>query len=217
MAQELDEGVSYLRALKQPTGDEVGAATPSASTGAGNALQKGSPAIAAGQFHGPEKRRSTRYQCDGSAGMRAEGTDLQTWAKFTDISLHGCCVEAQETYAVGTILHLKLEANGVRIESKGSVRVSYPRGMGISFVEVGEETRIRLKQMLGSVARPTPTPGTGIAFALPVLVPAALLPAIANPTAAVLALFDFFEKRLTLSREDFRRILHETQAPSTKK
>ena len=34
--------------------------------------------------------------------MREEGCDVRTWATFTDVSLHGCYVEAQATYPVGT-------------------------------------------------------------------------------------------------------------------
>jgi hypothetical protein len=68
--------------------------------------------------------------------MRADGCDVHTWAAFTDVSLHGCYVEAQATYPAGAMLPMKLEANGVRLETKGSVRVSYPYlGMGIAFEE----------------------------------------------------------------------------------
>lgn len=54
------------------------------------------------------------------------------WTTFTDISLHGCYVEATTAYRVGVKLGLKLEANGFRVEAIGEVRVSYPHlGMGI--------------------------------------------------------------------------------------
>lgn len=58
--------------------------------------------------------------------MRELTCEVQTWASFTDISLHGCYVEAQATYAVGTVLQIKLEANGVKVEVTGNVRMSYP-------------------------------------------------------------------------------------------
>jgi hypothetical protein len=66
--------------------------------------------------------------------MRELTCDAHTWETFTDISLHGCYVEAQATYPVGTVLQIKLEANGVKVEITGNVRVSYPYlGMGIAF------------------------------------------------------------------------------------
>jgi PilZ domain-containing protein len=78
--------------------------------------------------------------------MCEDGRDVQTWARFTDISIHGCYVEAQATYPVGTVLHMKLEANGAPVDNKGTVRVSYPYlGMGIAFTDVSEETRERRK------------------------------------------------------------------------
>ena len=93
---------------------------------------------------GSKARRSgeaPRYKCEGSAELREEGCDVRTWATFSDISLHGCYVEAQATYPANTILHMKLEANGVRVETNGNVRVSYPYlGMGIAFLDTSEET-----------------------------------------------------------------------------
>jgi hypothetical protein len=77
-------------------------------------------------FQGAEKRRSPRYKCEGSAELREEGCDVRTWSTFTDISLNGCYVEAQATHPAGTQLHMKLDANGIRLETKGKVRVSYP-------------------------------------------------------------------------------------------
>ena len=106
------------------------------------------------QFKGSEKRRSPRYQCEGSVQIREEGCDVHTWASFTDISLHGCYVEAQATYPVGTILHMKLDANGERVETKGSVRVSYPYlGMGIAFTEMSDRNRLRLRALLATISR----------------------------------------------------------------
>ena len=51
-------------------------------------------------------------KCEGSAEVREDGCDVRTWATFTDVSVHGCYVEAQATYPAGTILHLKLEVKG---------------------------------------------------------------------------------------------------------
>src|SRR5258708_10686495 len=165
MAENIDETVAHLWALKQSSGPHNG--TAAAQERAANPEKHAGPestdANSSDRFPGTEKRLSPRYRCEGSAGMREDGADVQTWARFTDISVHGCYVEAQATYPVGTVLHLKLEANGVRVENKGTVRVSYPYlGMGIAFTEVSEETRERMKEMLGSLSRPTAITGRGI-------------------------------------------------------
>lgn len=196
MAQE-NEGVAYLRALKQ-------ADTPSPDL---------SPAPNTGErFHGAEKRRSFRYKCEGSAEIREEGCDVRTWASFTDISLHGCYVEAQATYPAGTLLHMKLEANGIRLEIKGNVRVNYPYlGMGIAFVDVSEENQALLRQLLATISHPCVIMGPGIASTLAAAGPLNSVPLITDPGAAVQALIEFFENRQMLMREDFLRILQQSQ------
>jgi hypothetical protein len=219
MAQEVNDSVSYLRALQQSSSPREGtAAAPARETSpAPHPGPESTDGNAREQFQGGEKRRSTRYKCDGSAEIREDGCDVQTFAAFTDVSLHGCYVEAQATYPVGAVLHLKLDANGVRVESKGIVRVSYPYlGMGIAFAEVAEETRERLKQMLGSLTRPTAIMGPGMASSLPARGSMDALPPIADPRAAVQALTEFFENRQMLMREDFLRILRKSQVPEAK-
>jgi len=96
--------------------------------------------------------------------MRELSCDVHTWATFTAISLHGCYVEAQATYPVGTVLQMKLAANGVKVEVTGNVRVSYPYlGMGIAFVNITEENTARLRDMLSTVLRPSVIMEPGIA------------------------------------------------------
>ena len=105
---------------------------------------------------------------EGSAELREDGCDVRTWATFSGISLHGCYVEAQATYPVGTVLSMKLEANGVRLETNGSVRVSYPYlGMGLAFVDITAENHARLRELLATITRPTVIMGPGMASSFP--------------------------------------------------
>jgi len=211
MAQE-NEGVSYLTALKQSIAAEAAtAAAPAREADAGapgaatkNGMQE--------RFKGQEKRRSQRYKCEGSAHICEAGSEVATWASFTDVSPHGCYVEAQATYPVGTALQLTLEAKGVRIESKGTVRVSYPYlGMGIAFVDMSEDSRARLKDLLILITRPSIIMGPGIASSLPARELMTDKPSIPDPTAAIQALTEFFEDRQMLMREDFLRIVKKSQ------
>ncbi|MGA2345582.1 MAG: PilZ domain-containing protein [Candidatus Sulfotelmatobacter sp.] len=210
MAEEIDEGVAYLRALKQ-TGSPF-SASAAAPAPAGTPASGPAPAGSGSQVKGAEKRRSPRYHCEGSVQIREEGCDVHTWASFTDISLHGCYVEAQATYPVGAILHMKLDANGERVETKGSVRVSYPYlGMGIAFTEMSAENRLRLRALLATVAKPFLTMGPGIASSLPAVAPLEALPPITDPVAALKALTEFFDSRQMLMREDFVRVVRKSQ------
>lgn len=215
MAQESDETVAYLRALKQPYDSPAGAATATA-------LEKSAPSRSAHivgekdhQYQGTEKRRSERYKCEGSVEIREEGCDVHTWATFTDISLHGCYVEAHATYPVGTPLHLRLEANGIRVECKAaSVRVSYPYlGMGIAFVEMSDQDRTRLKELLSTISRPAAVMGPGFISMLPACGPMDAAIAIPDPAAAVRSLLAFFENRHMLMRDDFMKIVAQSQLP----
>src|SRR5690349_6053919 len=124
MPQQSNETVSYLLALKQITASQAAAPVPGPKT---DIAPSGEANAGSGEkFQGSDKRRSPRYKCEGSAEIREDGRDVRTWATFTDVSLHGCYLEAQATYPPGTTLHMKLEANGITVEAKGKVRVSYP-------------------------------------------------------------------------------------------
>jgi hypothetical protein len=207
MAQENDEGSAYLSALKRSDG--TGTATQAAPQ---RTAKSGTPAPQAA-FSGVEKRRSSRYHCEGSIEMREEGCEVRTWASFTDISLHGCYVEAQATYPAGTLLHMKLEAAGIHIETKGDVRVSYPyMGMGIAFVETSEENVAHLKQLLGVISGPSAIMGPGLVSPLPSTALQHGIPPVSDPAAALQMLTKFFEERHMLTREDFVEIVRKSQS-----
>jgi hypothetical protein len=165
-----------------------------------------------------EKRRSARYKCEGSIEIQEDGRDVRTWATFTDISVHGCYVEAQATYPVGTLLHLRLELNGLKVECKAaSVRVTYPHlGMGIAFVDMSEESRARLKQVMASISRPSVVMGSRLIASSPITSPSEGSPQVPDPKAAISALFAFFESRHMLLREDFLAIVAKSQAAATR-
>jgi len=204
MTEEINDGIAYLLALKQS-----GSAAKSA---AAVELQPSPDPAPDSQHKGAEKRRSPRYKCEGSAQICEDGRDVPTWASFTDISLHGCYLEAQATYPTGTLLHMKMEASGVRLETQGIVRVTYPYlGMGVAFNNMSEENVVLLKRLLAVVSRPCLIMGPGIASSLPATDPLGAIPVIAKPEAAVAALIEFFESRQMLLRDDFIRLLKKSQ------
>jgi hypothetical protein len=215
MAQETDEGLAYLQALKQSAPAAAASAAPSRQPNAGEASASESLQNSAGpqNFRGPEKRRSPRYKCEGGVELCQEGSELRTWATCTDMSMHGCYVEATTTYPVGTNLHLKLQANDLQVQSQGCVRVAYPcLGMGIAFVELSEENRSRLRELLRNISRPSVILGLGTASPVP---PASAMLSIQLPsdsTAALRALAEFFENRQLLMRDEFLRILRKSQS-----
>lgn len=210
MAREMNEGVAYLMALKQGAGATTGSDSTLAQNGA--PALSATPADSDERFQGAEKRRSARYKCEGSAEVREQGCEVRTWATFADISLHGCYVEAQATYPPGTVLNLKLEADGFCVESKGVVRVTYPYlGMGISFEGISEESRSSLRQLVSRLSHRGVAIGSGNAASAAVGNLMGEIPVIADPGTAVQALLDFFGGRQTLLREEFVRIVKRSQ------
>ncbi len=214
MTQEINEGVAYLIALKHSASPNAGTPASPEKTAPATLPDTNTATPTIGdRFPGAEKRRSPRYKCEGSAEICEEGCDVRTWATFTDISVNGCYVEAQATYPAGTVLHMKLEANNIRVETQGNVRVTYPYlGMGIAFVNMSDENRARLKQLLATLSRPCVVMGPGIASSLPATAPLNAVPLVTNPEAAVQALMEFFENRQMLMRDDFLRILKKSQS-----
>jgi PilZ domain len=207
MAQEINEGVAYLMALKQ--GGQAGS-TGSSSAQQDPEAEPGVPPDADNRFQGAEKRRSLRYKCEGSVELREKNCDVRTWATFSDISLHGCYVEAQATYPPGAALHLKLEANNIRVETQGLVRVTYPYlGMGISFEGMSEENKAALRRLLATLSYRSVAIGAGSAS----LTSESLqeIPTVSDPAAAMQALVDFFRSRQALLREEFVRVVKKSQ------
>lgn len=214
MDLENNEGMAYLTALKA-SAIKATAGPAQEATGSGVATREPEPREPGPQqpFLGPEKRRSPRYLCEGSIEMREESCDVRTWAAVTDISLHGCYVEAQATYPAGTILHLKLQAQGIKVQTKGTVRVNYPYlGMGISFTEIPDEERSRLRLLLTSISRPNVIIGPRVVTPTPATEPPKLILLITHPEAAIRALANYFESEHTLMREDFLKILSTSQS-----
>ena len=211
MAEPANEGVAYLAALKQSSTLYPSAPGPVAA----EQPQKDSTTLTTpsdANYQGAEKRRSPRYKCEGSVELREEGRDVGTYASFTDVSLHGCYVEAQATYPAGTILRMKLDANGVRVEAKGTVRVNYPYlGMGVAFAEMTDENRERLKELVIAARAPSTIMGPGV-------LPPRLAGAgdaelvIPNTGAAMAALVEFFQNRHVLTREEFVAVVRKSQA-----
>jgi hypothetical protein len=212
MSDENNAGAAYLAALKQTA--------PSAAV-AGPAHVPVPPprlpldtAAATGTEHFvlDNRRKSSRYRCQGSARVREIASGISTWATFTDISLHGCYVEAMSTFRIGAKVALTMDVNGFRVESNGEVRVAYPNlGMGIGFTAISDPDRERLRELLRSLSRPSVILTTRPEVNAAVLPEPSPVAAIRNPAAALQAVISFFDERHILSREEFLRILRKSQ------
>jgi hypothetical protein len=84
-----------------------------------------------------EKRWHTRFECSGGASVRAANTTFPVHAQVKDISQGGVYVETTAPMPVNTEVNIKMNVEGVAIETAGVVRTSYPMvGMGVSFLRI---------------------------------------------------------------------------------
>jgi hypothetical protein len=199
-ARKGDDGAEYLRRLKSEA-SEAAPPKPSSSIVA--------PA-AASSTGSKERRRSPRFQCSGSAEFRPEGSDIRMWGTLTDVSLHGCYVEMNNTFPLGTRMSLTLEALGVRVHVQGTVCVSYPfLGMGICFSEIEPGQQLQLEQLLAAVARQS-SPSSPASAAVPVANSTCSLTDLDAKTMLD-ELARFFRSNHLLSREEFYRIAKQAR------
>jgi hypothetical protein len=195
-----DESVSYLRRLKSDLTTTEAPAAAAAEHGA-------APTLA---IDWRERRQSPRLRCSGSAEFRVAGNDVRMWGTLTDISLHGCYVEMNTTFPVGTQVDLVLKSFGIRIQSPGTVRANYPfLGMGISFNDIEIEEHQRLKQLLAALAGQKEFAPSVVAdeSAKREAVASADLPALFS------AIAEFYQKQQLLSREEFYQIAKRVRRP----
>lgn len=205
MSDEKSVGASYLAALKQMR-------TPAASAPARAPESTADDGVGDAASGPSEKRRSPRYRCQGSARLREISSNTATWATFTDVSMHGCYVEAMATFHMGAELALAIEVNGYRVECGGIVQIVYPGlGMGVAFTTISEENRERLRELLRSLAQPSVILGPRAGLDRSVFPAPEAPPAVKDPAAALQAISDFFEQRHMLGREEFLRILRQSQ------
>lgn len=195
-----DEAVGYLRRLKSDLATTQAPAAAAAENGAAAALA----------IDRKERRQSPRLRCSGSAEFRLAGNDVRMWGTLTDISLHGCYVEMNTTFPVGTRVDLVLKSFGICIHTPGTVRANYPfLGMGISFNDIELEEHQRLKQLLAALAGQKEFAPSVLAdeSAKREAVASADLPALFS------AITEFYQKQQLLSREEFYQIAKRVRRP----
>ena len=125
------------------------------------------------------------------------------WGTVTDVSLHGCYVEMNTTFPVGTKVDLVLKSFGIRIETPGTVRASYPfLGMGICFAEIEPVQQTQLKQLLAALPGRSAV-SNGISAEENSVKD---ILASADPKSCLDGIAEFFQKNQLLSRNEFHQI-----------
>lgn len=91
--------------------------------------------------------------------MRAEGSSFPIHGQVKDIAQGGVYVETTTPLTVNTEVYVKMNVEGVPIESAGVVRTSYPLvGMGISFQNITPENQERVDSIIRSIRNTAAVP-----------------------------------------------------------
>lgn len=200
------EGANYLQRLKRTVAEEVVAEDTTKTAWKGG----GRPPSKANAVNWKERRASPRIRCSGSVEFRVDGAGVRMWGTLTDISLHGCYVEMNNTYPVDTKVNLVLKSFGMRIEVAGVVRTSYSfLGTGICFAKIDPDEQRHLTQLIGALV--------GHRGSLPLHPPEAHTAVdevlSAYPSAFLREITEFFRANQLLSREEPHQIAHRVRRP----
>jgi hypothetical protein len=169
-----------------------------------------------------EKRWHTRFECSGGASVRAQGTGYPVHGQVKDIARGGVYVETTTPLTLNAEVYVKMNVEGVAIESLGVVRTSYPLvGMGISFQNISAENQERLDQVIESIRSRAATPKNLTEPALALSTPAQKQPRSGNTnparvlaTACRMLAADFEEwktARSTAELDELRALLANLQ------
>jgi len=228
-ADDSGESVNYLRRLKGTatdaghgnTMDNKGSRTPAAAIAAAvTPVPAPVPAPVSSQapaaspsFVSPsviERRKTPRLRCSGSLELRAEGADVRMWGTLTDVGLHGCYVEMNTTFPIGTKVDLVLKAMSIRVETPGLIRATYPfLGMGMSFSDTEPEQKLHLQQLLSALRSRSHFLTPDLAQHDEKKDPLTS----ADPKALVDEIALFFQKNTALPREEFYQIAKRIRRP----
>ena len=121
-------------------------------TSADYVLRRQTPPTSADARPSGERRWHTRFECSGGASVRAEGSGFPVHGQVKDISRGGVYVETTTPLTLNTEVYVKMNVEGLPIESRGVVRTSYPMvGMGISFQNISPENQERLDHVIQTI------------------------------------------------------------------
>jgi PilZ domain len=150
-AMEGQAGVRSLEPNKNIWGVDLPADEPDSPLGAAM-FRKDSLLMYMEGRPATERRWHTRFECSGGASVRAEGSGFPVHGQVKDIAQGGVYVETTTPLTLNTEVCVKMNVEGVPIESAGVVRTSYPMvGMGISFQNISSENEEKLKSLIHAI------------------------------------------------------------------
>src|SRR5437868_5411015 len=110
----------------------------------------------------PEKRRHSRYTCDGGIEVRSEGS-RGFWGTLCDLAEGGCYVQTFSPLAAGTEVQFFIQSHGLNVCGAGEVASMHPGvGMGIQFNHLGDADQKNLADLLVMLDSQDAPPPSGL-------------------------------------------------------
>jgi len=109
-----------------------------------------------------EKRRHSRFTCDGGIEVRSEGT-RGFWGTLCDVSEGGCYVQTFSPMPAGTAVQFVVQMRGKEVRGEGQVASMHPGvGMGLQFRHISPGDKKNLDDLLKELDSLDAPPPSGL-------------------------------------------------------
>lgn len=105
------------------------------------------PAPAPGP-QGRDRRRTSRFFCDGTIEVNRIPSTGKREGKLKDLSQAGCFIEMADPFAAPSYIEIVIDTGTSRMRLAGTVRTSRKNGMGIEFAKTGASGRMLLQDLI---------------------------------------------------------------------
>ncbi len=109
-------------------------------------FEKTSHTLASAEVEHFERRCEARYGINADTEVEEPQTQAKVFGRTADLGMGGCYVDVVTTFAVGTIVCVRISRDGQKFEARAKVLYGRPgMGMGMAFLEMAQEERTRLE------------------------------------------------------------------------
>jgi hypothetical protein len=101
---------------------------------------------------GRDRRRSSRFFCDGTVEINRIPSTGKREGKLKDLSPAGCFVETAFPFPAPSYIEILIDTGTSRMRLAGIVRSSRKNGMGVEFAQASTTGRMLLQDLIDELA-----------------------------------------------------------------
>ena len=113
----------------------------------------------------PERRKTRRFPCEGTAEVMVLGGALRFNGEVRDLSAAGCCMHTSVMFSLerGTQVEVTLVVDHVHFRVAAGVRSnSKTRGVGLEFMHVSERCARLIQDLIAELTAKAERPAAGV-------------------------------------------------------